>query len=125
MPERYEISFASTKAAVAASPPTRAVWNALRIGIAPVKRPLMYPNTVRAIKVTITEKESAVCARAETIYGASGVMPPPMYAPAMVRALVSARLGSGLSKPSSNRIMGGHPIFCCQQHSKKNLVSGG
>ena len=31
--------------------------------------------------------------------------PPTMYAPAIVSALVSARLGSGVSSPSSNRIM--------------------
>lgn len=75
--QRYAMSLAMTKAAAAASPPTRAVWNALRPGIVPVKRPLIYPNTVSATRVTTTEISNAVWARAETIYGASGMIPPP------------------------------------------------
>ena len=39
------------------------------------------------------------------MYGMSGIRPPAMYAPAMVTALRSARLGSGASRPSSKRIM--------------------
>jgi|GraSoiStandDraft_51_1057287.scaffolds.fasta_scaffold149292_3 hypothetical protein len=59
--------FASTKAAAGASPPIRAIWNALRAGAVPMKRPLMCPNTVSAIRETITEKSNTVCARAKTI----------------------------------------------------------
>jgi len=49
------IIFASTNAAVAASPPTTTVCHALRSGFFTVNRPLMYPKTRRASKVTITE----------------------------------------------------------------------
>ena len=42
-------------------------------------------------------------------YGASGISPPAMYAAAIVAALTMARLGSGLSRPNSKRIMKSTP----------------
>ena len=49
------IIFARINAAVAAREPTITVCHALRIGRLTVNRPLTYPNTNKAISVTITE----------------------------------------------------------------------
>src|SRR5439155_26683425 len=53
-----EISFASAKATAAATPPITTVCAALRNAFAPVNRPLIKPNTPRAINVTIAEQIS-------------------------------------------------------------------
>ena len=55
--------------------------------------------------VATTETSRAELADAISIYGARGIKPPAMYAPAMVLALRTARLGSGGSRPNSKRIM--------------------
>jgi nicotinamidase/pyrazinamidase len=52
---RQRIARARPKAAVAASPPTSAVCQALRNGPAVVNRPLKYPNTRRASSVVATD----------------------------------------------------------------------
>ena len=74
----YPIAFAMTNAAVAASPPTMTVCHALRNGRAVVNRPLMYPKTRRANRVTITEPIKAVWTERKKKYGASGTIPPAM-----------------------------------------------
>lgn len=55
---RYPINFAMVNAAVAASPPTRAVCHALRNGRVVVKRPFTYPNTSKASNVTPADQIS-------------------------------------------------------------------
>ena len=52
------ISFASAKATAAATPPITTVCAALRNAFAPVNRPLIKPNTPRAINVTTAEQIS-------------------------------------------------------------------
>src|ERR1019366_8450348 len=72
------IAFAMTNAAVAANPPTMTVCHALRNGRAVVNRPLMYPKTKRANRVTITDPIKAVWTEWKKKYGASGTIPPAM-----------------------------------------------
>src|SRR4029078_7732834 len=48
----YDIAFAMTNAAVAASPPTTTVCHALRKGLARVNRALTDPNTTHSTRVT-------------------------------------------------------------------------
>src|SRR4030095_12017238 len=100
-----EIARAIKKAAVAASPPMSTVWIALRRGAVPVKRLLIYPKNARARRVAIADTVNAVLAVDKSIYGPSGIKPPTIYAPAIVAALIMARLEAGFSSPNSNRII--------------------
>ena len=53
------MSLAIKNAAPAATLPMKVVCNALRIGLIPVKRPLIKPKTKRAAIVTTIETSSA------------------------------------------------------------------
>src|SRR5713226_3774316 len=75
----YPIAFAITNAAVAASPPTITVCQALRKGRTVVNRPLMYPNIKSASTVTTTEPIKAEWTERKKKYGASGTRPPAIY----------------------------------------------
>jgi hypothetical protein len=55
-----EITLARPKATAAASPPIGAVWLALRMGRAPVKRPLTHLKISRAARVKTAENTRAV-----------------------------------------------------------------
>ena len=70
-----------------------------------MKCPFTYPNILRASSVIATDAMSAIDAFGKKMYGPRGMNPPTMYAPAIVKALSSARFGSNFSSPNSNRIM--------------------
>ena len=72
------MNFAIANAAAAASPPTRAVCQALRRGFFTVNRPLTYPKTRSAMSVMTIEPSSASAIDLKTKYGASGTSPPAM-----------------------------------------------
>jgi hypothetical protein len=74
-----EIARAIKKATVAAIPPMSTVWIALRRGAVPVKRLLIYPQTARAMRVTMADNVNAVLAVDKNIEGPSGIKPPTIY----------------------------------------------
>ena len=53
----------------------------------------------------VSDGINASCATFSNMYGASGTRPPARYDSAITAALFRARFGSGVSRPSSKRIM--------------------
>lgn len=65
-----------------------------------MKRPLIYPKINNARSVAATDTPNAIFVVGRRIYGTRGITPPRIYAPAIVPALITARVDSGFSNPN-------------------------